>query len=361
MSQIVKSMKTSLETTDDGNEDNIQQTQIYAKKSFNRFGDELFGHILSYLTFKDRFQYECVSKRFQRRIFESVVYIDIYAFNGFIRQNTTIAQTLATIARKCPNIETIDSIQLREFYGSVYKVLTIFHNSCQYLRQIYCLLRSDYYQLIQRFGPMMTRIHVYDPLAKHSLIQCHRLSHLRVYHHLSDVFDTTSGQLLANNLHTFSFNHSLTASGVLFEAFIAGNQTLKSLTIYPSIDCSKNMNEVTERLSRLPQLRELTLHLHLTDCQTLNSLPFCPQLKRLKLDLKEEINPQMLDPLKHCRRLTHLTIHSIGPKFDTNSLFNCGNHWPRLQYLSIEDWFYERGVGFLSHISRLPALQTLKS
>ncbi|CAG2103215.1 unnamed protein product [Medioppia subpectinata] len=85
MSQNMKSMKTSLETTDDSNEDN-KQPQINAKNAFNRFGDELFGHILSYLPIKDKFRYECVSKRFQRTVFGSIVDIDIYIFSELFEQ-----------------------------------------------------------------------------------------------------------------------------------------------------------------------------------------------------------------------------------------------------------------------------------
>ncbi|CAG2103002.1 unnamed protein product [Medioppia subpectinata] len=73
MSQNMRSMKTSLETTDDGNEDN-KQRQIYAKNSMDRFGDDLCELLLSYLSFEDRFRCECVSKQFQRTIFEKKVF-----------------------------------------------------------------------------------------------------------------------------------------------------------------------------------------------------------------------------------------------------------------------------------------------
>ncbi|CAG2113624.1 unnamed protein product [Medioppia subpectinata] len=103
-------MMASLETTDDGNEDNRQQIQMYAKDSMDRFGDDLCQLLLSYLSFKDRFRYECVSKQFQRTVFESVV--DITLSDGFIMNlmsGTLIdTQLLATIARKIANIGSID-------------------------------------------------------------------------------------------------------------------------------------------------------------------------------------------------------------------------------------------------------------
>ncbi|CAG2110250.1 unnamed protein product [Medioppia subpectinata] len=77
MTQQTTTTKTSLETTDDGNEDNRQQPTIYVKNSMDRFGDDLYGLILSYLLLEDRFRCECVSKQFQRTVFGSVVHISI--------------------------------------------------------------------------------------------------------------------------------------------------------------------------------------------------------------------------------------------------------------------------------------------
>ncbi|CAG2101738.1 unnamed protein product [Medioppia subpectinata] len=66
-----------IETKKDCNGDNNYQTQIYAKDSLDRFGDDLCQLLLSYLSLEDRFRYECVSKQFQRTVFESVVDIEI--------------------------------------------------------------------------------------------------------------------------------------------------------------------------------------------------------------------------------------------------------------------------------------------
>ncbi|CAG2166439.1 unnamed protein product [Oppiella nova] len=44
----------------------IIMSQIYSKDSLDRFGDDLCQHLLSYLSFEDRFTYECLSKQWQR-------------------------------------------------------------------------------------------------------------------------------------------------------------------------------------------------------------------------------------------------------------------------------------------------------
>ncbi|CAG2112357.1 unnamed protein product, partial [Medioppia subpectinata] len=109
MGQQMTTTKTSLETTDDGNEDNRQQPKIYSKDSLDRFGDDLCELLLSYFPFKDRFRCECVSKQFQRTVFGSVVDINIddRFMSKILYKKRVNNQKLVSIAIKCPNIETI--------------------------------------------------------------------------------------------------------------------------------------------------------------------------------------------------------------------------------------------------------------
>ncbi|CAG2108869.1 unnamed protein product, partial [Medioppia subpectinata] len=101
MTQLMKHSMTSLATTDDDNEDKRQQSRVYAKNSMDRFGDDLCALLLSYFPLEDRFRYECVSKQFQRTLFESVVDITI---NDTLlckaARNYRESQSLATIAIK---------------------------------------------------------------------------------------------------------------------------------------------------------------------------------------------------------------------------------------------------------------------
>ncbi|CAG2102922.1 unnamed protein product [Medioppia subpectinata] len=392
----MKHKKTSLETTVDGNENNNQQPQIYAKDSLDRFGDDLFAIILSYLTIEDSFAYECVSKQFQRTVFDGVVNITLS--DRFIREITKgmIIQTqlLATIAIKLSNIQTID---LRGITSAsvehIPEVLNTFRDNCRHLREIYSDLISP--QGIQWIRPLVTRMSIttywMSSVAKQSLIHCHRLSQLRVKY-LSAVVDTTNGQLLAKNLSHFDFSHN---SGLL-SAFVAQNLCLKSLVARDIFDTDDTLNKQSQQLSQLTQLRQLTLHLYLTSRD--NSLNDflrtiglnCKQLKRLSLEImssgRAPLNSQsfeslgcyrgltrlhltlmtldimvnvteLLEPLTLCHRLTHLTL-DIKP-FQSNEYFliNCDKHWPRLQYLFINSIHISREC--LAHISRLPALNTL--
>ncbi|CAG2115270.1 unnamed protein product [Medioppia subpectinata] len=328
MAQQMKRKKTSK-----------QWPQIYAKDSLDRFGDDLCELLLSYLTFEDRFRCECVSKQFRRKIFESVVDIT-------------------------------------------------FRDNCQHLCRIDCHFRSNPKKWIQEFGPLVTGISSFKASDKQSLTHCHRLSQLSV-ESLADVFDTTSGQLLAMNLKAFDVEYNAIENSVQLVSFFAGNQSLNTFAIYCNIRTEEWFHELTDQLSRLTQLRQLRLRLHLPNgenslseslrtiglnCkqlkrlalnlksnhkvfngQTLDSLRCYRQLKQLNLTLYDTIAGKVLKPLKLCHRLTHLRLNlrTINAKL----FANCAEHWPRLHYLLIFTSDTTREC--LSHLSRLPALKKL--
>ncbi|CAG2113202.1 unnamed protein product, partial [Medioppia subpectinata] len=223
MEQQTKHKKTSLETTDDGNEDNIQHAMIYAKNSMDRFGDDLCALLVSYLHIEDCFKYESVSKQFQRTVFGSVVCID---FNDhFIQREDDISifKTMNKIIKKCRNIQTIDFCFIEENNKYFLEVLAEILREFPNLREIYCNLSSNSNRWIRELAPLITLIGDIEMEAKESLIHCHRLSHL-TDSDLSHVFDTTSGQLLAKNLLSFGLNGS--HNNQQLSEFVSGNQSL---------------------------------------------------------------------------------------------------------------------------------------
>ncbi|CAG2106117.1 unnamed protein product [Medioppia subpectinata] len=229
MDQQLTQRMASLVTTDDGEDEDIQQPKIYAKDSMDRFGDDMFGLILSYLSLEDRFRCECVSKQIQRTVFDSVVDIDLndQLIRKINKTKTTVTQTLETIVKKCANIETIDCrgmIYIYLLFG-----LQIFHDNCQYLRNIYCNMPSNRYQLVPKLRPLVTRISGVS--AKQSFINYHRLSHLSVTF-IDNVFDKNFG-LMAKNLLGFEFTFKLRDfDRQLLSACVAENQSLRSAIVW---------------------------------------------------------------------------------------------------------------------------------
>ncbi|CAG2102981.1 unnamed protein product [Medioppia subpectinata] len=395
MAHEVKHSKTSHLTTDDGNEDNKHKPQIYAKNSIDRFGDDLCALLLSYFPLEDHIRCESLSKQFRRTVFRSLLHITID--NKLMRQlpKSNIRQIMATIAIKCGNIETIDCREINNIYKEhIPEVLTTFRDNCRHLRQIYCNLWRINSQTMRSFAPLITRIDGIEYFAdRDAITHYHRLSHLRI-NSLRDVFDRHNGTLLAKNLHSFELNNYLKndSDEHQLSAFVAQNLFLKS-AVFMVYD---TFHQLFQQFSRLTQLRDLRLSLWLTigenslseslrtiglNCKqlqrltlqfntdiefddeiingfnshSLDSLRCYRRLKRLNLALHLYLNPEVLEPLTLCHRLTHLTLNSR--EMSDKLIVNCDKQWPRLQYLSIKTKAITREC--LHHISRLPALQML--
>ncbi|CAG2114676.1 unnamed protein product [Medioppia subpectinata] len=245
------------------------------------------------------------------------------------------------------------------------EVLRLFRDNCLNLREVYCFLEENTAQMYQQFGPLVTQIDCYE---------------------LSDtVVDITSGQLLANNLKAFKFYNYYAEERQLLSAFVAHNQCLKSLDIKNiNDDLNATLPELAVQLSRLTQLRRLRLALDLmndisltdflrtigvnckqlqrlalrfysnpliSNVKALDSLRYYCRLKRLDLILYEAFDEKVLEPLRHCKRLTHLELDLL--RMTANVLKDLH------QYLFIRDFYSIIDTECLSHISRLPALQML--
>ena len=50
------------------------------RQSFDRFGDDLCQYLLSFLSFEDTFRCECVSKQWQRLVFNTITELN-YSIN----------------------------------------------------------------------------------------------------------------------------------------------------------------------------------------------------------------------------------------------------------------------------------------
>ena len=98
--------------------------KVYAKDSFDRFGDDLTELILSYLTLEDKVRLECVSKQWRSLVFNKqlvIEMVDIILY--FFDNKTTIL--LNKIYRKIN-----DKIQLNE------KSLELLLKKCSNIRKI---------------------------------------------------------------------------------------------------------------------------------------------------------------------------------------------------------------------------------
>ena len=94
--------------------------KVYAKNSFDRFGDDLTEEILQYLTFEDKIRLECVSKQWKRCVFEKQFVIEL-RHKRIEKQNSldklcyinnnlsyvTKVMSLESVLKKCSNITKV--------------------------------------------------------------------------------------------------------------------------------------------------------------------------------------------------------------------------------------------------------------
>ena len=73
-----------------------------------RFGDDVTEEILQYLTFEDKIRLECVSKQWQRCVFNKLFVIEIYVdINLRTLRIDLNLQNLESLLKKCPNISRV--------------------------------------------------------------------------------------------------------------------------------------------------------------------------------------------------------------------------------------------------------------
>ena len=79
---------------------NILSTNDSKRDSFEtRICDDLSQYILQFLSFKDKLNFECVSKQFQRSVFNRLL-LDLDYMSSI--------SALKAMLKKCPNVRSID-------------------------------------------------------------------------------------------------------------------------------------------------------------------------------------------------------------------------------------------------------------
>ncbi|CAG2106654.1 unnamed protein product, partial [Medioppia subpectinata] len=113
-----------------GSDSVMSSRQVYAKDSMDRFGDDLSEVLLSYLSLKDRFITECVSKQWQRVVFTSVTDIT----EDIVFQNMS-DKSFELMVKKCQNVRRVES-----FDNAFYTNETILPNNCNQLDSVLAVL-----------------------------------------------------------------------------------------------------------------------------------------------------------------------------------------------------------------------------
>ena len=98
---------------------------IYARDSMERFGDDLTEQVIQYLWFSDKVMFECLSKQWQRLVFNKQMEIDLnynYFYRIVINLIKCTDKSLESYLKKCQNISRV--VLLRGLEGDELDLIT---------------------------------------------------------------------------------------------------------------------------------------------------------------------------------------------------------------------------------------------
>ncbi|CAG2103496.1 unnamed protein product, partial [Medioppia subpectinata] len=260
---IMKHKRTSLESRDDGNDDNRQQIQIYAKNSMDRFGDDLYGLILSHLSLGDRFRCECVSKQFQRT-------------NQSLR--CLIVHNISHLNEMCGQLSRLT--QLRELSlgfdfmsdgNSVHNFLRTIGVNCKQLKRLSLVLNSRSKDMNDksldslRFYSRLKRLHLklfaaIDQNSLEALKLCHRLTHFTL--DLNEIKDNLTLKFdeqwpLLQYLCIHRENHTI---DINYLDYLSRLTALQTLVIHCRYYNNYNNIDIENLFPERPKLKLIEIH-----------------------------------------------------------------------------------------------------
>ena len=312
---------------------------IYRRYSFShRICDDLAEHILQFLPFEVKFRLECVSKQFQRTIFE--------------RQYEWVIDPILTFRTKaieCPK--------------KAERSLFILINIAKKLTKIHCLRQNTYHEiclndrdldLITKYCCHLTAIHCDFRNISNRRIFAKRLPKIVSFSLDDNNIDMISYtfphiQELSCILHSF-FSYPLTFPRISNLHL----KSLKKLSVEINYKFIEHLNSFQEFVENNKSLTHLKLYLVLRDENVLQFL--FKQISRLTelIELKVKMHYNMtyiwlIDALKqismNCSNMRSLKIDRIYTEFsETESIFKELKNFKRLQRLTINDIWYHSGI-----------------
>ncbi|CAG2101796.1 unnamed protein product, partial [Medioppia subpectinata] len=283
--------------------------QVYARDSMDRFGDDLCQYLLSYLSLKDRFRYECVSKHLDHNI--------LYRY---CRDNDQGDFRLEDIM----NANTFESIL----------------NKCRHVTHVKCMGISTHLNNT-----------MFESLTKH----CDRLDAVHVYNCRHINGETIGNGQMANIKGVVDhYGNRLKVIDVRIDGK-CDDQSIVALMTGLS-----QMSELIDLLINTYDNRKAFATLITTYLPQIGSN--CPAIKRLSLDgyiESQQKNRNTIvvtsDLMIECKCLTHL---SLGLYINEMFFDNIGRNFPRLQCLVIK--CPQITDSLLNSLSQLAKIQTIR-
>ena len=363
--------------------------KVYAKNSFDRFGDDLTELILQYLTFEDKVRLECVSKQWRRLVFNKQFVIDLrderiqqtkdsliiilYQQTSSPSDNDNSVRFdiyLESVLKKCPNIKKVIID-----YGIDSSVLSLIGRYCDRIKSL--CYNSDYgsakivLSFFRIYGHKLEELdinaeNVKEVAMKQILNFCPNVNSIKCSN-LKTYFKNDINILpkLEHIQSVLKFSKKdLKLLKILSDKY---SQTMKILNIILSDMTAEELKTSIECIARFENLKELKLkfdEMNITqpidDCLSLigqkcNKLlkldlsidfeiPIFNQylkvfyefkaLEKLKIDIKREtVLSGSVECFKHCKQLNEIDINYDELREDFFA--NIASFVPKLQSLVI--------------------------
>ncbi|CAG2162930.1 unnamed protein product [Oppiella nova] len=366
----------------------------YPKDSLDRLGDDLCGLVLSYLSLKDSFRYECLSKQWRRTVFTRRHTLEVnrqmftnWHLSDNKRSIDNIWRAMKSVVNKCPNITSIDIKIKTEANERVFSLLML--SSIHSLIEIRVDLNYANHEIVDWvlsiYGPQLTSIliHTYGyQMAKHafkrhskSLTRLRQLSGRNT--DLSLIFN--DNKLIVKTLTDFEFkNEMLLDKGINCKphrSLFVDNyrHTLKSIAIDFVVTDLKQVIVFLRELLKGQTLRQISLGIDFI-CLPIGYKTYhefnkflaidCKRVKRFGLNLSNTCEPkvrQLYESMQWLTRLQRLELKVLCNEDIIELTPKSMSLLKRLTHLSLDFGFCVLNESFFDSIdTHLPFIQSLK-
>ena len=373
---------------------NSSQMKVYAKNTFDRFGDDLTELIVSYLWFEDKVRLECVSKQWRRLVFNKQFELEIFQNNvgtnyslrlhRKVDRRLTINRTaFESVLKKCPNIERvyidfkvesevlsligrychrITSLGYCQRSGFDENVLSFFRMYGHKLEELYLSKGNDKVNEILQSCPNVKRISKYyfkkdrEFLPKLEQIKSTILIFPKTMNKMKILSDKYSQTMKTLHLRLLDLTYEELKTCI---EYIARFENLKVLTLYldylnttqPIDDCLSLIGQKCNKLLKLDL--SIDFRVEITDrfFHTFHEFKAIKKLK-IKISPKRVVNGSV-ECFKHCKQLIELDINY--PELSEDFFANIASFVPKLKLFGIKtrNQFSDSFIGYFHSIENI--------
>ena len=315
-----------------------------------RFGDDLTEELLQYLSLEDKIRLECVSKQWQRCVYQRQFVIEIHTNNRpHNDERLSNVQLFQSLLKKCPNIRRID---LYWHIDQKSEVLSLIGRYCPRLKSLfYQCLDNDIYalQFFREYGHKLEELDLemdsinFPEMCEQIFRHCPNVKKVKLpdnlYHFPDDKEILPKLEEIKNYFEICS--EDVNQMKILSDKY---SQTMKTLDIALYNLTEKELKTCIDCIAQFENLKKLTLHLdNFRTTEPFNNYlkligQNCTKLLKLDLHIDKSVpitkNFFSLRVFSEFKAIKKLDIYLNHDKFLYRSV-ECFQHCKQLNKLKI--------------------------